>query len=646
MAEPKRFDINKIENFLKNSADKAQTLSYWNAAIEHGKTVKEIDENLTSNVDDKQIADLLLRRTDSMNRRDRLVKAVENAIKVKYQPQIPEIFSTVNKEMQSRLAELQQQSSSVGRVQMLMSALQDENQILNYLDLDEKKRAIDRLMDSNKKLREDSIANGKIVDEEDYAAACQELLQKRSDIKTKIEDLLKTGEGGAILRSLEDAEQRLADVRASVAADKSSRNGTSPQKEPEQDERALEMLKATTKFDGERYEVGLLWKNAKPHLPNNYSSAVSQLKSLERRLEKDENLKQRYKETIDVDVQKGFVRILDEEELENTKTDLQWYVPHLPVLNPNKPDKVRRVCNAASKFGGVSLNDNLMAGPDLLQSLIGIIFRFREKEIALTADVEAMFLQVKVPPTDCRVLRFLWRENHTDPISVYEYGRHIFGAKSSPTCVNYALQQVGRDSRDDNGMVAKLINRNFYMDDFVKSVASREEAVEAYKCLRKSLADRGFQLTKWICNSEKVMEEIPSEDRSDALSKTFEAEPLAPSILGLQWNVESDSLEICRGTGKEVPVKITQRIVLSHVSSVFDPLGLFSPFTVRMRLLLKGIWKKHGQSWDEQVSPEDEIAFKDWASELSHMNEMAIKRKYLSKNAEVVDLHIFADASL
>ena len=240
MAEPKRFDINKIENFLKNSADKAQTLSYWNAAVEHGKTVKEIDENLASNVDDKQIADLLLRRTDAINRRDRLIKAVENAIKVKYQPQIPEIFSTVNKEMQSRLAELQQQSSSVGRVQMLMSALQDENQILNYLDLDEKKRAIDRLMDSNKKLREDSIANGKIVDEEDYAAACQELLQKRSDIKTKIEDLLKTGEGGAILRSLEDAEQRLADARVNSAADKSSRNGTSPQKEPEPDEEQKE----------------------------------------------------------------------------------------------------------------------------------------------------------------------------------------------------------------------------------------------------------------------------------------------------------------------------------------------------------------------------------------------------------------------
>ena len=89
-----------------------------------------------------------------------------------------------------------------------------------------------------------------------------------------------------------------------------------------EDNKTLEMLKATTKFDGERYDVGILWKKAKPHLPNKYSSAVCQLKSLERRLEKDENLKQRYKETIDVDVQKRFVRTLDEAEIENIKSDL------------------------------------------------------------------------------------------------------------------------------------------------------------------------------------------------------------------------------------------------------------------------------------------------------------------------------------
>ena len=216
-------------------------MSYWNAGVEHGKTIRGIDENLASNDDNKQIAELLLRRIDAINRRERLIKAIQNAIKVKYQPQVPEMFSTVINAMQSRFVELQRQNSNTGRVIILMSALQDENQILNYLDLDEKKRSIDKLMVSNEKLREDSIANGKIVDEEDYAAACQELLQKRSDIKTKIEDLLKTGEGGAILRSLEDAEQRLADARVNSVADKSSTKGTSPQKETEPDDEQKEL---------------------------------------------------------------------------------------------------------------------------------------------------------------------------------------------------------------------------------------------------------------------------------------------------------------------------------------------------------------------------------------------------------------------
>ena len=57
-----------------------------------------------------------------------------------------------------------------------------------------------------------------------------------------------------------------------------------------------------------------------------------------------------------------------------------------------------------------------------------------------------MFLQVKVPPQECRVLRFLWRSNPEDKIGVYEYTRHVFSAKSSPTCANYALLQASEDN--------------------------------------------------------------------------------------------------------------------------------------------------------------------------------------------------------
>ena len=117
-------------------------------------------------------------------------------------------------------------------------------------------------------------------------------------------------------------------------------------------------------------------------------------------------MKDAYQKTVQKDLENGFIRVIDKHELLQTENNLQWYLPHHPVKHPHKPGKVRRVCNAASKYKGTSLNDKLLTGPDLLRSLIGIIFRFREHEMAINADIESMFLQVGVPVEDCRVLRF------------------------------------------------------------------------------------------------------------------------------------------------------------------------------------------------------------------------------------------------
>ena len=136
----------------------------------------------------------------------------------------------------------------------------------------------------------------------------------------------------------------------------------------------------------------MLWSEPEPNLPNNYSSALGQLYSLERRFQRDPNLKSLYQQSIDTDVEKGFVKILGESEVKGT-FGKEWYLPHHPVLNPNKPGKVRRVCNAASK-DKLCLNDKLLARPDLLHGLIGTILRFCEGPIALTADIESMFLPV------------------------------------------------------------------------------------------------------------------------------------------------------------------------------------------------------------------------------------------------------------
>ena len=86
-----------------------------------------------------------------------------------------------------------------------------------------------------------------------------------------------------------------------------------------EEQRAIKTLEQTTRFNGERYELGLLWREDEVR-PNNFCcSAMGQLKSLERRLQKHETLKKRYQETIDTDVNAGYNRKVDQAELNETK---------------------------------------------------------------------------------------------------------------------------------------------------------------------------------------------------------------------------------------------------------------------------------------------------------------------------------------
>ena len=84
---------------------------------------------------------------------------------------------------------------------------------------------------------------------------------------------------------------------------------------------------------------------------------------------------------------------------------------------------------------------------------------------------------------------------------------------------------------------------------------------------------------------------------------------------------------------------------MSLVSSVFDPIGLFAPFSVHMRRLLKGIWTKNGQHWDNEVEPGDEAEFWRWKKQLPIVATTSIDRRYFNRDRDNTELHVFADAS-
>ena len=172
------------------------------------------------------------------------------------------------------------------------------------------------------------------------------------------------------------------------------------------DARASKILQDTTYHDGCRYQDGMLWADDYSSLPNNYFSALVQLKSLERRHERTPDLRASYAQTIKDDFDKGYIVKVDKSERFKVDNPQEWYLPHHPVLHPQKPGNVRCVLNGAAKFHGVSLNNALLTGPDLLETLIHVLMRFRQHPYAVSTDIEGMFLQVGVIPKTDRLFVF------------------------------------------------------------------------------------------------------------------------------------------------------------------------------------------------------------------------------------------------
>ena len=199
---------------------------------------------------------------------------------------------------------------------------------------------------------------------------------------------------------------------------------------------------------------------------------------------------------------KGFAECLSKHDLED---DSCWYLPHHAVSHPRKSNKVRVVFDCAARYNGTSLNEQLLTEPDLLNNLFGVLTCFRKVKVTLAANIGSMYHQVLVDSQDQKYLKFLWwpSGNTNLPPAKYCMIVHVFGATSLPASANYTLQQTTKDNdllfpQD----VIITVLENFYMDDCLKSVDSAEEAIRMSDELSQLQKKGGFNLTKWLSNSD------------------------------------------------------------------------------------------------------------------------------------------------
>ncbi|XP_050404672.1 uncharacterized protein LOC126820632 [Patella vulgata] len=143
------------------------------------------------------------------------------------------------------------------------------------------------------------------------------------------------------------------------------------------------------------YEMPLPFKNGDPVLPNNKAFALNRLSQLKNRLQKNPQHLEDYIDFMKNLIDKGYAEIVPDTEQQGDRSNI-WYIPHHAVYNPNKPGQVRVVFGCNAEFRGHSLNDCLLKGPDLTNTLIGVLCRFRLDRVAFMCDIEKMFYQFRV----------------------------------------------------------------------------------------------------------------------------------------------------------------------------------------------------------------------------------------------------------
>ncbi len=344
-------------------------------------------------------------------------------------------------------------------------------------------------------------------------------------------------------------------------------------------------------------------------------------------------------------IDNGDAEQVPQEELMKENT---WYLPHHGVYHPKKPTKLRVVFDCSSRSGDTCLNDHLLQGPEMMNSLIGVLCKFRSSPIAVTGDIQRMFHQFRVSPKDQDYLRFLWWPggNTAQQPKTYRMKVHLFGATSSPGCANFGLKKIATENENTFPEASQVIKESFYVDDALCSFDHEEEAIKIVNEVRKVCATGNLRLHKFISNNKNVMKSIPeSEHASDITHSTLDQYQLSTSsVLGVMWNVVDD---IFLFDLKMAEKPMTRRSILSIVASIYDPLGFLAPFVLIGKLLLQELCQRK-INWDEELCEDIKAKWVNWIEDTPILKEIKINRCILPNNfGETVKMeyHHFSDAS-
>ncbi|XP_062701849.1 uncharacterized protein LOC115265478 [Aedes albopictus] len=426
--------------------------------------------------------------------------------------------------------------------------------------------------------------------------------------------------------------------------------------ESEEDKRARFILEETTRRDpsGSFFETGLLWRTNYPQFPDSYPMAVRRLIALERKLHSNLDLKKRVGELIQEYQRKGYAHKATLAELTSVEAGRVWYLPLGVVTNPRKPGKVRLIWDAAAKVGEVSFNSKLLKGPDLLTPLPYVLYQFRLYPVAVCGDIMEMFHQIRIRFPDCQSQRFLYRESSLDRPQVYIMDVATFGSTCSPASAQYVKNLNAHQFSEEYPRATEAITKKHYVDDYLDSFHTTEEAIEVVKEVMLVHSKAGFTLRHFLSNEQSVLQGIGETSESQPKDMDLERGGRTESVLGMKWMPFEDVFVYAFGLREDLMYVLqethvpTKREVARVVMSLFDPLDSIAFYLVHGKILLQDIWAK-GTAWDQVIPDDLNKRWQQWTNYFESLQQLRIPRCYFhpfpSMNSSRIELHLFVDAS-
>jgi hypothetical protein len=284
------------------------------------------------------------------------------------------------------------------------------------------------------------------------------------------------------------------------------------------------------------------------------------------------------------------------------------------------------------KFKGLSMNDLMLKGPDVLNSIRAVLLRFRGGIHAALGDIKKMYNSVWLEDMEMHLHRFLWRDTEEGEIEEYAITRVNLGDRPAGCIAQLAMRETAKLPMFAHlEEERRILEEDAYVDDVLTSHNDLLKLDQNTKGVEEILKAGGFFLKPWVRSGQSGRQEVvageqgaeenrililPNQMRegdNKALGVGYLIEDYKLYLMtSINFSKRKRKMRVCQNLlGEEVrentPNPLTRRQLLSQVASLYDPIGFVTPAKQKGTILVRKAFQEAGgkaltiDPWDKPV---------------------------------------------